>query len=240
MLSRSYLVLVSFASVRIMNMYTMALQSILRAFATALCFCMTIGARAGFIPRGEDARLTYTTFTYGTFSFTSMPSVRYATPLKSPLALPTPFGPPFSNVSALLESNITYITYSLNPNATAANYGLYNQSAYAVLRPRANYTWTNNPPLTTTVSPTPVASTELVFPPTIPLHQLIRARRMDRLYLPTLSGEPPVVPGRLNVVYKLKAENPVFWTCLEACHQPITIPTLTLCSTIIISRISNV
>lgn len=108
-------------------------------------------------------------YSYSTFSFTSMTSVRYATPLPSPLSIPAPYAPSFSQVSTLLESNITYTTYSLNPNATASNDGPYGQSAYAALWASANVTYTDNPPLTTTISPTPVATSELVFPPSLPV-----------------------------------------------------------------------
>lgn len=95
-----------------------------------------------------------------------MTSDRYATPLKSPLSFPTPFAPPFSKASTLLPANVTYTTYSLNPQATATPDGQYGQSAYAALW--TNLSYSDSPPFTTTVSPTPVPTSELVFPPALP------------------------------------------------------------------------
>ena len=100
---------------------------------------------------------------YGTFTYASMTPNRYATPLKSPLPIPTPFAPPFKKASTLLDAHITYTTYSLNPAATATHDGPFGQSAYAELW--ANLSYSDAPPFTTTVSPTPVAKAELVFPP---------------------------------------------------------------------------
>lgn len=135
-----------------------------------LCLHTRLAVQAGIIHRDDDtAFMTYPAYSYSTFSFTSMTSVRYATPLKSPLAIPTPFVRPFSQVSSLLEPNITYTTYSLNPNATATNDGPYGESAYAALWASANVTYTDSPPFTTTISPTPVASSELVLPPALPV-----------------------------------------------------------------------
>lgn len=74
-----------------------------------------------------------------------------------------PFAPAFSQVSTLLADNITYTTYSLNPNATNAHDGIYGQSAYAVLW--ANLSYSTATPFTTTLETTPVPSGELVFPP---------------------------------------------------------------------------
>lgn len=103
-------------------------------------------------------------YTYGTFSYTALTATRYATPLPSPLVIATPFAPAFSQASTLLPSNITYTTYSLDPAATSLeDDGAYGQSAYAALW--ANLSYSNEPPFTTTVEPTPVPSSELVFPP---------------------------------------------------------------------------
>lgn len=98
-----------------------------------------------------------------------MSSNRFATPLQSPLAYPTPFAPPFTQVSTLLDSNITYTTYSLNPNATSTKDGKYGQSAFAALWNSADLTFHHTPPFTTTVLPTPIPSSELVFPPQLPV-----------------------------------------------------------------------
>lgn len=66
----------------------------------------------------------------------------------------------------MLPANITTTTYSLNPNATATQDGRYGQSAYAALWESLSYNTTI--PFSTTVSPTPVPSSELIFPPALP------------------------------------------------------------------------
>ena len=58
-----------------------------------------------------------------------------------------------------------YTTYSLNRAATTLHDGQYGQGAYARLWAPLKYNTTV--PFTTTVSPTPVASNELVFPPAL-------------------------------------------------------------------------
>lgn len=110
-----------------------------------------------------------TSESYGTFTYAPMTSNRYATPLKSPLATSTPWAPHFNQASHLLDHGIKYTTYSLKPNATATNDGKYGQSAYAALWAAESVTYTDQPPFTTTVSPTPVAKSELVYPPTLPV-----------------------------------------------------------------------
>ncbi|KAF3007350.1 hypothetical protein E8E14_008357 [Neopestalotiopsis sp. 37M] len=100
--------------------------------------------------------------TYSSFSYEQMSSNRYATPLPTPLSLPT-YAPGFSEASALLPANVTYTTYSLDKAAVSVDDGPYGQSAYAALW--QNLTYSSDPPFTTTVSPTPVASSELIFPP---------------------------------------------------------------------------
>lgn len=105
------------------------------------------------------------TTAYSSFSYTVLTSTRYATAVPSPLSLPTTYAPPFSIASSLLPANATYTTYSLNRNATALQDGRYGQGAYARLWAPLSYNSTV--PFTTTVSPTPVASSELVFPPAL-------------------------------------------------------------------------
>lgn len=107
--------------------------------------------------------------TYGTFSFTQVITERYATPLPSPLTIATPYGPPLSDASTLLPENLTYTTWSLDPEATSTDDGPYGQSAYASLW--AGYSFASHPPFTTTLaSPTPVPTSELVLPP--PLYNI--------------------------------------------------------------------
>lgn len=105
------------------------------------------------------------TFTFSPFSYTQVTSDRYATPLPSPLSFATPYAPAFSEASTLLPANVTYTTYSLNPNATSTDDGAYGQSAYASLW--VNYTYPTPPPFTTTASPTAVPTSELVYPPAL-------------------------------------------------------------------------
>lgn len=100
---------------------------------------------------------------YSSFTYTQVSTNRYATPLPSPLACKTAYAPAFSEASRLLPDNITYTTWSLNPEATATPDGLYGQSAYAKMWEDLSYSSTV--PFTTTVSPTPVPKSELVYPP---------------------------------------------------------------------------
>lgn len=58
---------------------------------------------------------------------------------------------------------MTYTSYSLNRSATDVQDGAYGQGAYARLW--ASLSYNTSVPFTTTASPTPVASSELVFPP---------------------------------------------------------------------------
>lgn len=106
---------------------------------------------------------------YSSFTYPPKATERYATPLSSPLTFATPFADPFSKASSLLDPDIIYTTYSLNPDATSTQDGPYGQSAYASLWANASITYSDNPPFTTTVSPTPVPSNELVFPPALPV-----------------------------------------------------------------------
>ncbi|KAJ5819203.1 beta-glucosidase [Penicillium riverlandense] len=112
-----------------------------------------------------------------------MPPNRYATPLKSPLSIPTPYAPPFHRASHLLDPLITYTTYSLNPKATKTHDGKYGQSAYAAMWESASLTYADHPPFTTTASPTPVSTDELVFPPVLPVRP-IDADKVTNLKLP--------------------------------------------------------
>lgn len=81
------------------------------------------------------------------------------------MKLTTTYAPPFSQASGLLPPNPTYTTYSLDRNATSLQDGRYGQGAYARLWAPLSYNTTV--PFTTTVSPTPVATSELVYPPAL-------------------------------------------------------------------------
>jgi len=102
-------------------------------------------------------------FQYTTFSFAQVTSVRYATSLPSPVPVTT-YAAGFSELSTLLPLNATTTTYSLNSNANDT--GKYGQSALAALWATLTYANTTLP-FTTTVSPTPVATSELVYPPVL-------------------------------------------------------------------------
>ena len=102
-------------------------------------------------------------FKYSSFSYTQLTSNRYATPLPTFASTKT-YAKPFSVLSTLLPTGVTYTTYSLNPKATET--GKYGQSAYAGLWATIKYSNTALP-FSTTVSPTPVPTSELVFPPTL-------------------------------------------------------------------------
>jgi len=106
------------------------------------------------------------TTSYSTFSYTQLSTDRYATPLSSPVNYGTTFAPPYAQASTLLAPNITTTTYSYNPAATSSDDGPYGQSAYNALWASLNYTFAPLP-FTTTVSPTPVATSELVAPPAL-------------------------------------------------------------------------
>ena len=102
-------------------------------------------------------------YAYSTFTYTQESSNRYATPLPTPAPSKT-YAKGFSALSTLLPSNLTYTTYSLGANATGS--GKYGESAYNALWTSIKYSNTVLP-ISTTVSPTPVATSELVFPPAL-------------------------------------------------------------------------
>jgi beta-glucosidase/6-phospho-beta-glucosidase/beta-galactosidase len=56
----------------------------------------------------------------------------------------------------------------LDPKATSIDDGPYGQSSFAALWGGASLSYSDSPPFTTTVSPTAVPRSELVFPPTLP------------------------------------------------------------------------
>jgi beta-glucosidase/6-phospho-beta-glucosidase/beta-galactosidase len=146
----------------------------------------------------QDAAATASpTYSYGVFSYTQVTSNRYATPLPSPLAFPTPFAPAFSEASTLLPSNVTYTTWSLDRDATTLADGAYGQSAYASMW--APYSYSNTVPFTTTASPTPVASSELVFPP--PLYNapaIAAGRKFPSDFMWGMAGSAWQIEGGLH------------------------------------------
>ncbi|KAH8651387.1 beta-glucosidase [Xylariales sp. PMI_506] len=103
-----------------------------------------------------------------TFTYTAVGSERYPTPLPSSLTFATPFGPHATQATKLLPANVTYTTYTYDATSTFPHDGLYGQSAYNALWNAANFSYPSTIPFSTTVSPTPVPSSELVFPPPLP------------------------------------------------------------------------
>lgn len=108
-------------------------------------------------------------FTFRNFSYTLSETVRYATPVPSASKTVT-YAQPFAEVSSLLGS-VSYTTWgSWNPtaNVTASDAAdPYGNAAWTALWQRANPPgFTNSTSLySTTVSPTPIPSSELVLPP---------------------------------------------------------------------------
>ena len=102
------------------------------------------------------------------------------TPLPSPVSLRT-YASPYSGLSTIFPSNTTYTTYSLNYRVTEER--AYGEVAYYGLWRLITY---NNTPIsfTTTVSPTPVATSELVLPPALYQPCLILYSCVKRSYLP--------------------------------------------------------
>ena len=99
------------------------------------------------------------TYAYSAFAYTAA-SNQYAPPLPSPAASKT-YSQGFDALYTLLPETVTYTTYSLNPNATGG--GKYGEPAYHALWSSIEYSDTVLP-ISTTISPTLVATSELVFP----------------------------------------------------------------------------
>lgn len=113
----------------------------------------------GLISAGDAARPNTTPTTY---SYAAASTNRYATPLPSPLK-PKTYAPSFKSASKLIGRELNYTTWSLDRGATATQDGPYGQSAYAKMW--QNISYSSDLLFTTTASPTPVPSSELVFPP---------------------------------------------------------------------------
>ncbi|TIA80898.1 beta-glucosidase [Aureobasidium pullulans] len=128
------------------------------------------------------------------FSYTQVTSDRYATPIASPVKYQSAFAPPYSKAKSLLPSGITYTTYSLNPSATSD--GRYGQSAYAALW--AGYSYLHTVPFTTTALPTPVATSELVFPPALPFETSSASMKFDKDFVWGVAGSAWQIEGALQ------------------------------------------
>ncbi|GIZ39403.1 hypothetical protein CKM354_000278800 [Cercospora kikuchii] len=130
--------------------------------STSRCSTTAIGLPTTSHPQTCSATRTAS---YSSFTYTALTTTRYATAVPSPLVLTTTYAPPFSQVSSLLPTGQTYTSYSLDRNATGLQDGQYGQGAYARLWSTLSYNSTV--PFTSTVTPTPIASSELVFPPAL-------------------------------------------------------------------------
>lgn len=107
-------------------------------------------------------------YSYQPFSFTLTETVRYATSVPAPTATTT-YAPPPDAVSALVPS-LSYATWgNWNRNAPVKANDTndpYGQAAWTALWQHANPpNFTERALYSTTVSPTPVATSELVLPP---------------------------------------------------------------------------
>ncbi|PYI14686.1 beta-glucosidase [Aspergillus violaceofuscus CBS 115571] len=139
-------------------------------------------------------------YRYSSFSYTQLTSDRYATPLPSPISFPATFAPPFSEASTLLPTEVTYTTYSLNPTTTAATESEtdgYGQQAYAELW--ASLSYSSAPPFTTTVSPTPVPSSELVFPPALTPYLANPEKKLPENFIWGVAGSAWQIEGGLQL-----------------------------------------
>lgn len=99
------------------------------------------------------------------FTYPLLPSHEYATPRSSAHPHPT-FAPPYASVSGLIPNQTTTSWPELpSPTDHGERFG---NAAWSSLWAEFNVT---APPFTTTASPTPVPSSELVKPPPLPLLQ---------------------------------------------------------------------
>lgn len=135
-----------------------------------------------------------------TSTYTAVGSERVATPAAGcPTATATSFGPQFSQASSLLPTGVIYTTYSFDPAATSSNDGPYGQSAYNSLWAEANLTFPSTMPFSTTVSPTPVASSELIFPPPLPIQTQATDEMLPEDFIWGVAGSAWQIEGALQV-----------------------------------------
>ncbi|KAK6527282.1 hypothetical protein TWF281_010470 [Arthrobotrys megalospora] len=107
------------------------------------------------------------TYKFSEFSFTQTETYRYATSV-SPLRTTTTYAPPYRKLRTLIPPLKTTTWGNWNPNDTAATDTAdpYGQAAWSSLWEWAAPTeFTTTGIYSTTVSPTPIPSSELVFPP---------------------------------------------------------------------------
>lgn len=114
------------------------------------------------------------TFYHSNFSYTQTETVRTATAVESTTAAPT-YAPAYSEISGLLGNMSTTTWGNWDPNAGAATTTAspylnsssdpYGQAAFSSLWESAALTSFSRGAYTTTVSPTPVPTSSLIFPP---------------------------------------------------------------------------
>ncbi|KAF2137027.1 glycoside hydrolase family 1 protein [Aplosporella prunicola CBS 121167] len=108
------------------------------------------------------------TYTFGEFSFTQTETVRTATPLPSPTTTAT-YALPYESLSHLVSSMTTTTWGNWDPNATVKATDTadpYGNAAWSAIWERANLpNFTYRGLYSSTVSPTPVPTSELVYPP---------------------------------------------------------------------------
>lgn len=142
------------------------LQGVLLAHAQQIYINTT-----GTSPRPQcPATTSYPTPTYSftSFAYTQNETLRTATSIAAPTATTT-YASPYSVLSSLVSSVSTTSWGSWNPNATTTasdSANPYGNAAWTAVWERAhvpNFTYTSL--YSTTVSPTPVPTSELILPP---------------------------------------------------------------------------
>ncbi|KAB8217085.1 beta-glucosidase [Aspergillus novoparasiticus] len=104
------------------------------------------------------------------FTYSAVGTERYAKPIQTPAAAAKKnFGPAYAQASKLLPTKAIHTTFTFAPSSTWTDDGPYGQSAFNALWVSANLTYSSTMPFSTTVSPTPIPSSELVFPPPLPI-----------------------------------------------------------------------
>ena len=119
-------------------------------------------------PQCNATSLVSPSYTFGTFEFTQTETVRTATSRPPPTAIST-YAPPYASLSSLVPSLSTTIWGNWNRNATtnpSDHDDPYGQAAWTSQWVKAdlqNFTFTGL--YSTTVSPTPIPTSELILPP---------------------------------------------------------------------------
>jgi Glycosyl hydrolase family 1 len=119
-------------------------------------------------PQCTTAPPSQPAYAFSSFSFTQTETTRTATSVAAPTASTT-YAPPYASLSSLVPSLSTTTWGKWDPNATVSATDTdnpYGNAAWTALWERANppnFTYTSL--YSTTVSPTPVPTSELILPP---------------------------------------------------------------------------